>query len=274
MEIGTNFTNLESYNANMAKGMEDKLWFINHLNLENNYTFVDFGCADGTLINILSQINGFQSNKYIGYDISEQMIDLAKTKHNWNPNINVFFTYDWNKISERLKKTRKYKVLILSSVIHEVYSYGTDFSIRAFWEKVLNTGFDYIFIRDMMCSMDLSRHSCDGYLSKINWALGKGVISKEQIESFEKQFGELSYQKNLVHFLLKYRWKINWDREVKENYFPVTIEEFLDKIKEEYNINYLERFRVPFLEECWRQDFMIEVEDYTHIKLFLEKKKC
>ena len=37
----------------MAKGMEDKLFFLNELPKNYEYTFVDFGCADGTLINYL-----------------------------------------------------------------------------------------------------------------------------------------------------------------------------------------------------------------------------
>ena len=271
MEIGTNFTNLESYNANMAKGMEDKLWFVNHLTERTSYVFVDFGCADGTLINILSQLPGFGNNhKYIGYDILEQMIDLAKTKYNWNPAVNVSFTSDWDKITKRLCKMRERKILILSSVIHEVYSYGNEDDINLFWNKVLTTGFDYIFIRDMMYSVDLIRCTKSGDIGKIY----SGAISTDQFKSFEERFGEIGNQKNFVHLLLKYRWKINWNREVNENYFPIDIDTFLDKFKEKYNINYLERFRVPFLEECWERDFHIEIEDYTHIKLFLEKKKC
>ena len=31
MEIGKNFADLVSYNENMTKGMEDKLWFLKHL---------------------------------------------------------------------------------------------------------------------------------------------------------------------------------------------------------------------------------------------------
>ena len=40
-----------------------------------------------------------------------------------------------------------------------------------------------------------------------------------------------------------------------------------------FNIKYLERFRVPYLDECFRKDFDIELEDNTHIKAIFEHKR-
>ena len=33
-----------------------------------------------------------------------------------------------------------------------------------------------------------------------------------------------------------------------------------------HNISYLELFKVPFLEQCWKDDFGIIIEYPTHIK--------
>ena len=85
MEIGNDFINLESYLYNMSKGLEDKLFFMNHLPTGKNYIFLDFGCADGSLLQALSSCNtSVQPPIYIGYDISKQMIDVAKSKANSN----------------------------------------------------------------------------------------------------------------------------------------------------------------------------------------------
>ena len=90
-EIGVNFNNLTFYNEQMRKSMEDKLFFLKQLPAEDNYVFVDFGCADGTMLNILSDM--LESNplkySYIGYDISDTMINLAKANNSdgldiWN----------------------------------------------------------------------------------------------------------------------------------------------------------------------------------------------
>ena len=128
MEIGKKFASLDTYNENMAKGLEDKLFFLNQLpepTLTNRYLFVDFGCADGTLVNALYRIMG-DKNWYVGYDISEQMIDLARTKMNDSPDC-VVFTSDWGDVMKSVAKFQEWgcttkRVLILSSVIHEKHS--------------------------------------------------------------------------------------------------------------------------------------------------------
>lgn len=268
MEIGEKINNITAYNESMMKSMEDKLWFVKHLDSESEYTFVDFGCADGTLINILSQM--FPKCTYIGYDVSEQMIDLAKTKFNWNPSLNIQFFTNWNNVEESLKRSCGASVLILSSVIHEIFSYGTDESINEFFRILSNIKFRYVFIRDMMASRDMIRDSeLANHVRSICYA--DRTLSR-QLSQFEKEFSTIDNNLYLVHFLLKYRWTINWNREVKENYFPIYIEDFLNKIKDKYNINYLERFRVPFLDKCIWETFGITLTDNTHIKLFLKRK--
>ena len=80
--------------------------------------------------------------------------------------------------------------------------------------------------------------------------------------------------KNIVHYLLKYRWNVNWNRELHENYFPITVEDFLKEITDgNYNLTYFKRFRVPYLDECFKLDWDITLTDYTHIKAIFELKK-
>ena len=92
-------------------------------------------------------------------------------------------------------------------------------------------------------------------------------------KDFIEHWGSMNENKNFIHYLLKYRWTINWEREVNENYFPIYLEDFLKAFNQKYNISYLERFRVPFLEKCWKEDFDIEIKDYTHIKSVFELKR-
>ena len=277
MEVGKKFADLIYYNDNMRKGMEDKLFFLDNMDISKgkSYIFVDFGCADGILINTLygimedAGINAY----YIGYDISETMIDLAKTNFSHNAS-NVLFTTDWDKVAEKVSNFSSMEsVLILSSVIHEVYSYSKYPSdITLFWERVLNTGFKYICVRDMMCSEDANREDKDLF-----WILKEHIpfatTKSRLLREFEAIWGSTTNVKNLMHFLLKYRWVINWEREVEENYFPIYVSEFLEKFNEKYNLNYFNRFRVPFLDKRWKEDFDVELNDNTHIKAIFEIKK-
>ena len=43
------FTDINSYNKNMAKPMDDKLFFLEKIDWTNNI-IVDFGCADGRVL--------------------------------------------------------------------------------------------------------------------------------------------------------------------------------------------------------------------------------
>lgn len=271
MEVGAKFVDLSSYNENMAKGIEDKLFFLTHLDKNEEYIFVDFGCADGTLITTMFELfykEGCYNNEYIGYDISETMIDFAKTKFSY-PTDKVNFTNSWDEVEVGLvNNIGKKKVLILSSVIHEVYSYGTSDDVKSFWEKVTGCDFDYVCVRDMIPSRDIERS---------NFSLSQYIYDNYgdmyQLKDFENTWGKITDNKNLVHFLLKYRWEINWNRELNENYFPIYVDELISNMSG-YEIDYLERFRVPFLEECWKQNFGgLEINDYTHIKAIFSKSK-
>ena len=275
MNIGKPFKSIASYNNAMSKNIDDKLFFIDFLP-KSSMLVVDFGCADGTLITKMYELCNERCAgtliKYIGFDISEEMINLAKTKFNYCTN-RVSFTNDWKEVETELLSYTGYKVLILSSVIHEVYSYGTEESVRIFWDRVIHSGFHYICVRDMMYSEDMNRQT--NPLASHRYGLEKLTKAplNTYLKEFEEKWGSINNNKNLIHFLLKYRWQINWQRELNENYFPIELNIFLSKFKYMYNQTYLERFRVPFLEECWKKDFDITVDDYTHIKAIFERKK-
>ena len=278
MKVGIDFEDIKTYIEQMNKGIEDKLFFLDKIkfNDEESYLFVDFGCADGTLISVLFEIfkeRGIHAY-YIGYDISEEMINLAKTKFRFTTD-SVLFTSDWREVDEVVKRySAMNSVLILSSVIHEVYSYANEESdIELFWHRVLDTGFKYICVRDMMCSADANRATSPENHEKLNNAISFASEMSRLRREFENVWGPLGNNLNLVHFLLKYRWKINWQREVHENYFPIMVDDFLHMFEGEYNLLAFERFRVPFHDECIKKDFGIELEDYTHIKAVFEKNK-
>ena len=71
-----------------------------------------------------------------------------------------------------------------------------------------------------MCpSDDINRTADKSDVMKIR-SKNHPVIKKELID-FSNKWGTIDNYKNLIHFLLKYRWKVNWNREVNENYFPI-----------------------------------------------------
>lgn len=247
--------NLDQYNDRMCKSIIDKLYFMDKVEAE---IFVDFGCADGALLKTIQKL--FPEHVYIGYDICEEMIEEAKKN---NPG-NIIFVSAWGEAMEEVKNYKK-RCLILSSVIHEVYSYSSKEEIDRFWSLVWGTGFDYVAIREMMVSTTTSRPS-----DPISVARVRQMFDNKLLREWEEQWGSINENWSLVHFLLTYRYTDNWSREVRENYLPINFEEFLNLIPEKYMPDYIEHYTLPFIRKQVSKDFNIQLQDKTHLKLILK----
>lgn len=75
-----------------------------------------------------------------------------------------------------------------------------------------------------------------------------------------------------LHFLLKYTYTSNWEREVNENYFPVSIETVLKKIPKNYAITHKDLYVLPYKSSTIKNDFGILLKHSTHAKLIIERK--
>lgn len=256
-----------SYNANMKKSLMDKIYFIDKTEAT---VFVDFGCSDGELIKFMNAL--FPEYTYIGYDISEEMIEAARVNITGGSDINlpnnIHLYSEWDAVNRYLDKfyPRVKKAIILNSVIHEVYSYSTLLAIDTFWEVVFGDMFDYVVIRDMLPSMSINKKSNINDIAKV-----RRKANKSHLSDYENHWGSINENKNLVHFLLKYRWVENWEREVKENYFPLYVENFMEHITDDYVIDYYEEFVLPYTKRQILKDFGVELKDNTHIKCILRK---
>ena len=71
-----NIKDMAVYNSRMSAGMEDKLFFLPFL--KKSTLLIDYGCADGTLAKYIKDI--YPDAVIYGYDIDENMLELAKQK--------------------------------------------------------------------------------------------------------------------------------------------------------------------------------------------------
>ena len=250
-----NINNIEVYTDGMKKSLLDKMFFMDKINSD---TFIDYGCADGTMLKFMSNL--FNDYKYFGFDISKQMLQLAQKDYNGD----IEFTDDWKQINTSLGDN---STLILSSIIHEVYTYGSLEDINTFWDRVFHSGFKYIVIRDMMLSNTSDRETDINDMLSVK--LNTDIF---QLFQFEDKWGKITNNKNLIHYLLKYRYIHNWDRENQENYLPLTVEHFSRLIPKNYKIVFYEHYTLPFLKERVAEDFNIVLKDNTHMKIILKLK--
>lgn len=252
--------NYDIYNKRMDKSFQDKMFFLDKIK-DNVETIVDFGCADGALIRHLSELTNI---KLVGYDSDYNMIDIARSKTNKD---NCLFNEDFGEIIEE-KIIPQESLLNISSVIHEVYSYLDSKDIEIFWDMVLDSNFKYISIRDLCASESINRPSNINDYTKLIQKAKPRFLS-----DFESVWGSVRENRNLIHYLLKYRFSENWDREVRENYFGLSLERLLSKIPmDKYEIIYFENYILPYTANKIKEDFDIELHDNTHVKLLLKKR--
>lgn len=256
---------ISKYTTSMSKSMIDKMFFMDKIDSSIKIIF-DYGGADGALINFLAPL--FPDIVFIGYDVSAEMIARAANNKTYE---NVLFMDNLDKFSTWIAEndiTMNQCALNLSSVIHEVYSYSAFREIEKFWNFVNNSGSEYIIIRDMCLDAAAHRPALKEDLIKV-----RSRYSADKIREFESIHGSICDNYNLIHFLLKYRYRENWNREVRENYLPLAVENIARKIDTNYELIYFDHYVLPFVANIVRADFNITIQDYTHIKFIYRLKK-
>lgn len=252
--------NLEQYNKELYKTMKDKLFFTSILPPDKDYRFFDYGCGDGELLLRLRKIYGNKC-QYTGYDTSPSMLSRAREKDTesyYSESINCMFYIS----------NVKNKVLILSSVIHEILT-EDQYYIDRFWDRVQEVNWDYIIVRDMMYSEESNRQLYATMPIEF-----EKLKELSKYNEFESTFGKITTFKDLTHFLLKVRYDgDDWNRELKENYFSISSQEFLDKMKGKYNLMHYEQFQLPFMTKYWREQFNITLSEPTHVKCIFKSNR-
>jgi hypothetical protein len=258
MNFDATIPNVEMYSSNMRKSMIDKIFFFDKFDAD---VYVDFGCANGDLIKFMSIL--FPEKTYIGYDINPAM----REKFSQNGLDPAMFFDSFDRVLEELSEKHDGKdvAVICNSTTHEVYNYGNEENIAAFWACINNYAFRYVVIRDMCVSKSVVRPSDALNVLKVRQRMDNKYLSE-----FESHWGSIDQNWGLVHFLLKYRYFANWNREVRENYLPFYFEDFIRNIVHMDPI-FVEHYTLPFLRRQVLNDFDIQLQDRTHVKLIFER---
>lgn len=248
--------NYEVYTTGMEKSMEDKLFWFDKIPKEEYSTVIDYGCADGTF---LKRVREYNPDCFLcGIDIDDWMLQEARKK----VGANAVFMHE-GMLSQPSHLTGD--VLNLSSVLHEIYSYKTNREVCKFWDYV--RGHKYVCIRDMCYD---SRKLFDMYVPELQY---KDYDEKKRRDEFESIWGKIDDPLAFVHYMLKYRYVENWDREVREDYLPISygaLQRASSMLG--YDIIYKDHYTLPFLKDKILEDWGYELTVPTHIKMIWKRK--
>jgi SAM-dependent methyltransferase len=235
--------NYNVYTTAMAKTMLDKIWFLDKIPSTIN-TIVDFGCADGTLIQFIENLFPNHYN-YIGIDNDETMREIAKKNlRSIGDKVHIV-----NSLSDISKEIASNSVLVLNSVIHEILSYCSFVECQTIWEQINSLNFAYVAIRDMHYQENVEEEKTDWLKARF---YNRGY-------HFDEWLGKHYYNdfdnNRIIEYLLKYRYRENWSREVCERYlwdWKVILMTNLTKYTPIIETN----FFVPFIFEQFEKDYM------------------
>lgn len=246
--------NYDTYCELLNNGMEDKLFFVPFI---DEAFVVDYGCADGRLMKALRLGHNIHS---VGYDTSPEMLDRARK--------NACLASDsWREV---IKIARKYnsRCLVLSSVLHELDSLDEI-------KSIINSGFfHYVAIRDMSITRDQATSQAhrvtattkEGTSFLFKWGFWSEA-KRWRVIQFTNRYGyPPTNLETFLHFILKYRYVDNWDREVEENYLRWKIEDIRDMM-EGYEEIHFEHLTHDYTWEQVHKDFDPNIERFpTHIQ--------
>jgi len=247
-------SNLVTYINSMSVTLYDKCWWIDKIPA-NIDTVIDFGCAGGDLAHMINRIMPDRFN-YIGVDNSPIMLQLAK--HN-----KTFANYPMQ-FYPNIKEIPFFKpentILVLNSVIHEIYTYMVPEAVATLFTELFNSGFAYIAIRDMYVKeppnyIDYAIERLSSHPKWLDFTVERGVITP----------------KDVVEFLLKYHYDANWDRECREQYLWFWFDDFQTNYAKGYDVNFYNAFYIPYLKDKIYKDFGIDLNCDTHLKVLYKK---
>ncbi len=238
---------------------EEKLFFLNWIDINDYDYVVDFGAANGTMI---AAIQEYQFNKSTTYIMVEN-----------NPQIKVEFDLrETERVSglkdiwERFPKGTKV-LLILSSVVHELSKHSVA-ELLAFIQRNVDT----IVIRDMYWGKDedlgISKQEID-----VLRCIQASCDFCKKYEAIKRANGVgSSERKNLYEFFLKYTYTQNWDTEVKEHYFNKELIGLIESIDEDFERTYWCQYVLPFKRNEILEKFGYEMTHPTHLKAIFTRR--
>lgn len=253
--------------------LRDKGFFLDHVQPKG---ILDFGCADASFLLEL-RIRGWH-NIYVGYDADAEMIERAKEVTAGDDN--CFFFSDLEEAKHFMRQTVPVEwAIFFSSVFHEFSREEKKFFTSTLKNILIGAPYKYLIIRDMgiykeqrFSPYDLARMDKDANV--LEHGKHDELFTHYLGQPFFNPHGENARQgyETLLKFFLTYRYHENWEKEMKEEYLSLYLEEILETMKRlGLKPVYFRHFVHPYTKVCVERDFRVEnFSEKTHYEAIFE----
>lgn len=239
------------YLDRMEKPLQEKLRVAEFIDPKAT-DLLDVGCANGAVTNGLAHM--FPNAKVQGIDLNEDFINeaIARTQ---NDEHGAAFQKIY--LHEIMEQPQRYDAVTFVSVAHEFFSYGhrepSVMTAMADAYVLVKPG-GRVIVRDMILS-ERMKESTIPAVSVIEKIRSHPEMA-QRIADFENVFGKMESLFSVNHFLLKYMYTENWQRECPEDYVPISREKY-EQLFEWLGAKIVGRqtYLLPYLREKWRTDF-------------------
>lgn len=238
MKTNIRVPNCDEYLDRMKRGLtlQEKLFFVNRINLQQYDCIVDFGGADGALLNEIAPLT------------DAKLVCVDNQFVNKTPARIDYYTTAAEALSVVANKNY---CLILSSVLHEVQMDSILVDLIA--------GAATIVIRDMYWDETIQDEKHADEIRAI-----KHLMPAEYADYPTKTLSDC-YQ-----LLLKYEYTKNWKIETAEDYFCNHAASLIDSLAG-FNMLYHRTYVLPYKYNQVYKDFGIVMKYPTHIQAILQK---
>ena len=243
---------VKGYVERMEKSMQEKLFFIDKLDLENSI-IVDFGCANGCLLEHIKAMK-FKNVTLIGVEHNPEIAKMITAADEVYTDL---LTVSTAIAVKRYSKDFRKVILITSSVLHELDD-DTRSTLCIFAKCQVN----YWVVRDMC-------YNNYGYVPTME--LLSTIVEKsdpKQLASFIKHHTILN-SSMVAEWLMKYPYVQNWEHEVKEYYWSTDWNMFT---RAGGDIIYDNTYTNEFIAARIKRDYGIDINWSTHRQLIVKFK--
>lgn len=266
-------TDFKKYLSSLKNTFIDKAFFIEKLPEDIN-VIIDYGCADGSFLKFLKNIYGDRF-KYYGVDNNPCFIEMCKKN-----SIKAVEYIDELKVD--LQKT----CINFSSSLHEIFMAtdpGTFFKSLFQLLRKRNISFPKVIsIRDMYIKDNHNETDTKFILNCMYRFTRKCSEKFSEFLDYVPIVNATNDSRECIHFLLKYMYDFNWQKEKFEDYLSFT-KNYQSLMNLLIDYNYVKKWNfeyyLPYLIEKWKKDEMIDdyMEAYirenitTHTQLLYER---